>query len=71
MKADLSIHSGNEKKVNSFWCSALLTYIYIKLGFLYKYTDWTIVNPSQFSSNDSQKLIFINSIIENDVLLKY
>jgi len=71
LKADLNIHSGNEKKVDSFWCSALLTYFYIKLGYLYKYTDWTIVKPSQFSSNDKNKLIFINSMIENDILLKY
>ena len=71
LKADLNIHSGNETKDNSFWCSALLTYIYIKLKLLYKYTNWTTVKPSQFSSNDKNKLIFINCIIENDILLKY
>ena len=71
LKADLSIHSGNEQKTNSFWCSALLTYIYIKLGLLYKYTNWTIIKPCQLSSKDKNKLIFINSIINNDELLIY
>ena len=71
LKADLNIHSGNEQKTNTFWCSALLTYIYIKLGLLYKYTNWTIIKPCQLSSNDKNKLIFINSIINNDELLIY
>jgi len=69
LKADLNIHCGNEKKTNTFWCSSLLCYIYIKLGYLYKYTDWTIVKPCQFSSNDKKKLIFINCMINNDELL--
>ena len=60
LKADLNIHCGNEKKTNVFWCSALISYIYIKLGFLYKYIDWSIVKPCQFSCYDKNKLIFIN-----------
>jgi len=71
LKADLNIHCGNEKKTNEFWCSALLSYIYIKLDFLYKYTDWTIVKPSQFSCNDKNKLNFINCVVEKDKLLNY
>ena len=69
LKADLNIHIGNENKTNTFWCSALLTYIYVKLGYLYKYTNWTIVKPCQFSCNEKNKLIFINSMIDNDELL--
>lgn len=69
LKADLNIHSGNEKKTDCFWCSALISYIYIKLGFMYKYTDWTIVKPSQFSINDKKKIIFINCMVDNDILL--
>jgi hypothetical protein len=71
LKSDLNIHYGNEQKTNSFWCSALLSYIYIKLGLLYKYTNWTIIKPCQLSSKDKNKLIFINSIINNDELLIY
>jgi len=70
LKADLNIHIFNEKKTNTFWCSALLTYIYIKLDLLYNDIDWTIVKPSQLSSNDKNKLYFINSTFSNDILLK-
>ena len=71
LKADLNIHTINEQKTDSFWCSALLTYFYIKLGYLNQYIDWTIIKPSQFSSNDKNKLIFYNTMINNDTILNF
>lgn len=37
------------QKTDRFWCSALVGYIYTKLGFLPKDTDWSILRPSDFS----------------------
>ena len=39
------------QKTSRFWCSALVAYIYTKLGILQEKTDWSIVRPSDFSSN--------------------
>lgn len=49
---------GNTERTNTFWCSALVSYIYDKLGFIEsystknnksKYIPWTIIQPTQFS----------------------
>ena len=36
-------------QTNSFWCSALATYIYIELGILTPDENWTLKRPSDFS----------------------
>ena len=45
----------NPQKTNRFWCSALLGFIYTKLGILDKTTDWSILSPVEFLNNDSLK----------------
>ena len=37
------------QKTNRFWCSALIGYIYTKLGILKHNTDWSILTPNDFS----------------------
>ena len=46
-------------KTDRFWCSALIGYIYTKLGILKEDTDWSILRPSDFSL-DGECLNFIN-----------
>lgn len=38
------------QKTDRFWCSALVGYIYTELGLLSKDTDWSILTPSDFST---------------------
>jgi hypothetical protein len=40
------------QKTDRFWCSALVGYIYTKLGLLVKETDWSILRPCDFSIMD-------------------
>lgn len=40
------------QKTSRFWCSALIAYIYTKIGILNSTTDWTIVRPNDFSLAD-------------------
>jgi hypothetical protein len=40
------------QKTDRFWCSALLGYIYTELGLLPKDTDWSILTPSDFSTEN-------------------
>jgi hypothetical protein len=47
----------NPQKTDSFWCSALIGYIYTKLGILENTTDWSILKPSDFSL-ESENLNF-------------
>ena len=56
------------QKINRFWCSALIGYIYTKCGILDASTDWTILRPSDFSlSGENLKLINGNKL-ENNVI---
>lgn len=37
------------QKIDRFWCSALVGYIYAKAGLIKEDTDWSILRPSDFS----------------------
>lgn len=60
---------GCVQKKNEFWCSALVSYIYTKLGFLPESTPWTIIQPEQYSSSSPSKLQFINCTLEDEVVI--
>lgn len=51
LRADLQIKIGDCRKTNSFFCSALVAYIYSCLGLLDpKTTDWDLYEPKHFCS---------------------
>jgi hypothetical protein len=56
------------KKTNTFWCSALVAYIYSLLGFLDENIPWTIISPSDFCYNN-KRLNYINCSLDKDKLL--
>lgn len=75
---------GNTERTNTFWCSALVSYIYDKLGFIQSYNTknskttyipWTIIQPTQFSyyemvkSSSPYKINFSKDIILHPELL--
>jgi len=43
----------NPQKTDRFWCSALVGYIYTQCGLLTKTTDWSILRPSDFSTEEN------------------
>ena len=45
----------NPQKTDRFWCSALVGYIYTRVGILNIDTDWSILRPNDFSL-DGQNL---------------
>ena len=45
------------QKTDRFWCSALVGFIYTKLGLLPENTDWSIMRPSDFSEKSNIKLL--------------
>lgn len=46
------------KKTGRFWCSALVGYIYNTCGLIQKTTDWSVLRPSDFSS-EQQTVEFV------------
>tara|TARA_B100000214_G_scaffold334669_1_gene277496 strand:- start:1046 stop:1657 length:612 start_codon:yes stop_codon:yes gene_type:complete len=44
------------QKTDRFWCSALVGYIYTQLGLLPSNTDWSVMRPSDFSSQYNLQL---------------
>jgi len=56
------------QKTDRFWCSALVGYVYTKLGLLPAETDWSIMRPCDFSSD--YNLPFLNGVsLEKEVYL--
>ena len=68
IKGVLQLNIGNTHKENTYWCSALVTFVFVKLGLLDKNIAWTIVSPQDLSSS-SNKLKFINCILGDDTRL--
>lgn len=61
------VRKDNEpQKTDRFWCSALIGYIYTKLGLLKEDTDWSILRPSDFSIQFPNSLNFINQSFLED-----
>ena len=48
------------QKTDRFWCSALVGYIYSKLGIIDPATDWSFLRASDFSIKYNGKIKFIN-----------
>jgi hypothetical protein len=56
------------QKLDRFWCSALVAYILVELGFLDKSTDWSKIRPCDLSSQNS---LVNKPLYGEDILLKY
>ena len=72
-KSLLDLKVGNVHKTNTFWCSALIAYVYAQLGFLNKDIDWTLIEPKKFSYYEEGKLNYENCHLDPEkcILLKY
>ena len=57
---ELTGHDSKPQKTDRFWCSALIGYIYTKLGILSPDTDWSFLRASDFSEQYEKNLHFIN-----------
>ena len=59
------------QKISRFWCSALAAYIYTKVGLLDEKTDWSIIRPSFFSSENPElnRSILIGAELSNEELI--
>ena len=70
IKAYYQLDIGNTQKENTYWCSALVSFVYVELGFLDKNIPWTLISPKELSSS-SNELKFINCKLDNDTQIIY
>ena len=70
IKGYYKIDIGNTQKENTYWCSALVSFVYVELGFLDKHIPWTLISPKELSSS-SNKLKFINCQLDDDKQIIY
>jgi hypothetical protein len=72
VKAMFHWHWGNVKRNKTFFCSALVSFIYTQIGFLPADTDWTIVSPKMLGTeNPKQSLVFVDCVLDKEILLDY
>ena len=50
----ISRKDNHPQKTDRFWCSALVGYFWVQLGFLPETTDWSTLRPSDLSSSSDQ-----------------
>jgi hypothetical protein len=69
VKAEFGINKGDVQKENTFWCSALVAYVYCKLGFLDSSIPWTIIPPRKFSYYENDRLTYYNCTLHPELLI--
>lgn len=65
-----SLPEGEKQKRNTYWCSALIAFAYVQLGYLKEDTPWTLISPRAFSSKENEQLDFINCTLTPEILIK-
>lgn len=59
-KAGIGTGEGDTQKTSTFFCSALIGFIYSRLGFLDKDIPWTTLSPRRFSYYENERLTYYN-----------
>jgi len=74
VKAYFDWHYGNEQKENVFICSALMSFLYDRLGFLEKPVDWTIVRPVDLGTEyppEDRRVKIVNCQLDDEVQIRF
>ena len=66
-----AIDSGDEQKTNTFFCSALMGFVYCKLGFLDKDISWTTLSPRKFSYYENSRLTYHNCNLDPEKYISF
>ena len=68
LKTVLQIKDSQDQRTNSFFCSALVAYLYTKLGFLSKDELWDLDTPKLLASSDFNKRLVNAELGEMEVV---
>ena len=71
IKAGFFINIGNTHRKNTFFCSSLMTFIYVCLDLVDHDLPWSIIAPKELGTEDLKKSIkFHNCTINDEILIK-
>ena len=71
VRAKYKLEIGNLQNKNTFFCSALTSFVYMTLGLLPLETKWSTIEPCQLGSEPGKNnLVFINGKMMDEVLLE-
>jgi hypothetical protein len=71
LEALLGFHWFDRKITSRFWCSALVAFMFVKVGFLDSTIDWTLVTPRDWWSGSKSQFVFKDGVsldLENQLL---
>jgi hypothetical protein len=71
VKARFDIEIGDCHKTNTFWCSALVSYLYVKMGLLDPDLSWSLIPPKKFSYYENDRLTFQNCSLECEKKIEF
>lgn len=66
VRAKFDIELGQCQDSSSFWCSAFVGYVYVRLGLLHPQIPWTLLTPRRFSSLEDKQLSFLHCTLSDD-----
>ncbi len=61
--------SRDAHKLNTFWCSALIAFIYSMIGLLPKSTPWSFIKPVDWGTERQAKLNFVHCTLDGEIQL--
>jgi hypothetical protein len=72
IRALFNIHQGNLQRRDTFYCSALVAFVYTSLGLMPKGTPWTIVRPADLGTESSHRsnIQFIKCELASELKIK-
>jgi len=65
----LHVDCVSKQETSSFWCSALVAYIYVKLGLLDESVPWTLISPKEWGYLRKPTLQFKGCHLDKEVQL--
>ena len=70
VRAKYKTEIGNLQNKKTFFCSALVSFVYMTLGLLPLDTKWSIIEPCQLGTEkDKNNLTFINCKIDDEIII--
>tara|TARA_B100000927_G_scaffold277283_1_gene258765 strand:- start:999 stop:1706 length:708 start_codon:yes stop_codon:yes gene_type:complete len=71
ISAAFGLDNRNPQRTKTFWCSALVAFIYTQLGLLSPETKWTMVTPKMFGTERQRSpMRFLNCKLKGEVIVK-
>jgi hypothetical protein len=74
VKAYFDWHHGDEQKENVFICSALVAFLYDRMGFLKKPVEWTIVRPVDWGTEyppEDRRVHIDNCQLDKEIQIRF